>query len=85
MPPERAIAMRANDKLGTRYDISSLVIHQVIYRTLGIWIGRTMEQAEKKMVCSEYVAWCFRLHNWWTYSAAEIFNDRRFTKIYQEK
>jgi hypothetical protein len=84
MPPERAIAMRANAKLGTKYDVGSLVIHQLIYRTLGIWIGRTEEQAEKKMVCSEYVAWCFRLNNWWLYSSAEIFNDNRFTKIYQE-
>jgi hypothetical protein len=84
-PSERAICTRANSKLATKYDRSNLVIHQVILRTLGIWIGRTEKAAENKMVCSEYVAWCFELEEWWLYSAAEILKDQRFRIIYQEK
>jgi hypothetical protein len=81
---ESVFCRRANTALGNKYDYPSLILHQLLYRLTGIWIGRTKEQAEKAMVCTEYAAWCYRLDNWWLYSAKEFLSNQQFKIHYKE-
>jgi hypothetical protein len=81
---ESLFCRRANTALGNSYDRSSLLLHQFLLRTIGVWIGRTGEKAAKAMVCSEYVAWCYKLPDWWLYSAKELLNNQNFKIHYKE-
>lgn len=80
---EREFCTRANSKLGTKYDIEAL-LDNAIYRTFKKWIGRTKENAESKMVCSEYAAWSHRMLQWWLVAPADILNHEEFIIIYKE-
>lgn len=81
---ESAFCIHANSALGRSYDTTALVFHHLWYRLTKRWTGSTREKAEKKMVCSEYVAWCHRLENWWLYSSAELLVSKGFTPYYIE-
>jgi hypothetical protein len=65
----KAIRGRALAKSGvTGYDFKSLLLWQPLYLITGKWHGRSKEEAEKRMYCSEFVAWVHELPNWWTMS-----------------
>jgi hypothetical protein len=58
------IQVRALAKSGhTSYDFAALLWHQPVYILTGKWIGRR-HTADKKMFCSEYVAWVYNFPNW---------------------
>lgn len=62
---ERDFAIKANSKIGkTPYDFVNLFVWQLWFQLSGRWIGPTGD--ESKMVCSEYVAWCYqnRFSSW---------------------
>jgi hypothetical protein len=83
---EKEFCIRANSLLGTKYGFSDLLFYQLLYRVTGIWKGRTEQAAiNDGMVCSEYVAWCYNLPNWWLYSSGELLNSGLFDIVYQEK
>jgi hypothetical protein len=81
---EFLFTVRANSKLGTKYDFENLFIHQPIFRTTGKWIGPTYDHAQKRMVCSEFIAWAHQLPNWWNASTKEIFTSGKFYPIFKE-
>lgn len=69
----REIRKRALSKSGvTGYDFASLLLWQPWYLLTGKWKGRTKEQAEKRMYCSEFVAWVHEFPNWWTFSPGAV-------------
>ena len=56
----------------TPYDFKSLLWYQPVYILTGRWRGRRGTDAEKRMYCSEYVAWVFDLPNWWKASPEAV-------------
>lgn len=65
---------RALDKCGiTGYDFASLLF-QAWYQVTGRWVGKTKERAEKRMYCSEYVAYVLDLDKWWMKSPKDVYN-----------
>jgi hypothetical protein len=45
----------AKNLLGRKYDYWGAIICQLIYRTIGIWIGPTGHASERRPFCSEHV------------------------------
>jgi hypothetical protein len=77
--------MRANSKVGSKYDLKSLVWFQMVYRITGTWIGPTGEAAVNDgMECAEYVAWCHGLPKSWLYSSRELHDDALFETVFIE-
>jgi hypothetical protein len=76
--------IRANSVVGSKYDYSALFWFQLIYRITGNWYGPTNDAAADRMVCSEFVAWVYRLDKWWLYSSKEIMNHRQFQWVFVE-
>ena len=65
---ERALSMSGHSP----YDFASLLIYQPIYILFGKWKGRREEKAERRMYCSEFVAWVYEYEKWWKLSPAEF-------------
>jgi hypothetical protein len=82
---EKDFCSRANSKLGIPYGFKDLLLNEPLYRIFGIWLGHTSEHAEKAMVCTQYIAWCHKLENWWLYSDRELLESDYFVTTYQEK
>lgn len=57
----------------TPYDFASLLF-QAWYQMTGRWIGKGKYKAEKRMYCSEYVAYVFNLDRWWMKSPKDVYN-----------
>ena len=57
----------------TPYDYPSLFFFQLRYQLTGKWKGKTEVQAEKRMYCSEFVAWAYELPEWWKLSPEDVF------------
>jgi len=60
----------------TPYDFASLIF-QAWYQITGKWIGKTYEEAKKRMYCSEFVAYVFQMHKWWKMSPAKLYEETR--------
>lgn len=82
---ERDICIRANSAKGAGYDFKNLLFEQVVYRTFGKWLGGSGTQEEDRMVCSEYVGWCYGLDRWWLLSSKELEVHPGFFPAYVEK
>jgi hypothetical protein len=85
---ERKFAVKANSMLGkTGYDFSALLIHQLIFQTTGIWMGRKGNKAAKRMYCYEYVAWCYNklFPEWWKISPINMINHKDFETVFEGK
>lgn len=69
----------------TGYDYISLLFFQLIYQTLGIWIGKTKDKAIKKLYCSEYVALIFKdlFPNWWVVTPKDLYKSSHFLTVVQ--
>ena len=66
------LCIRALSKSGnTRYDFKSLLIRQPIRIITGIF--KTKKNEEENMVCSEFVAWCYKIPNSNKITPAELF------------
>jgi len=76
--------IRANSVVGSKYDYAALLWFQLVYRITGTWYGPTGDPAGSRMVCSEFVAWAYRLDKWWLYSSKEIMNHRQFQWVFVE-
>lgn len=85
---KRHLSIVAISKQGyTGYDFIG-IIHQLIFQLSGQWIGRTGDNASKKMYCSEYIAWCYnevlRIYpNWFKIAPSDLYNDNKFFQIYK--
>lgn len=80
---EREFAIRANGKIGTKYDYFNLIFQQVHYRIFKWWLGKDIAHEGKRMVCSEYVAYCFEpfadgFEDWYKWSAKEFLESKNF-------
>jgi hypothetical protein len=80
---------RAMSKSGkTPYDFFALFIHQPVFIWTGIWLGRNRKKAEKRMYCSEFVAWVLKIRKWWTYNPKDVYEelskDLEWVEIEQE-
>jgi len=69
----RIVEKRALSKIGmTSYDFESLVISQPIHLLTGKWVNDDKDQAEK-MTCSEFVAWCFQIDNFYKMTPRDLY------------
>lgn len=67
-----------------KYDYRALIT-QLLYRWLGIYVGTKNEKAIKDgMVCSEYVAYCHGMYEWWLYSSGELLIHPHFEPTFHE-
>jgi hypothetical protein len=82
----------AHDYLGhVGYDYRGTMFDQLIYQLFKVWIGRTKEEAEKKMYCSEYVARIFNkvsegkmYSDWWRTTPRDFIKDEtNFKTVYK--
>jgi hypothetical protein len=70
----KKLSVKAMSKSGvTPYDFSSLLITQPIFLITGKWVGRTKVKSEKKMYCSEFIAWVFDVEKYWEYSPSRLY------------
>lgn len=96
VPP--TIANSAKSLLGIKYDIISLVYHQVVYRIPRylnlrcnlslkeeLWVGSTNEKAKGKLVCSELVGILHNLDKWWLLSTGDIIKTNKFQLLWEER
>ena len=75
--------VKAMDKLGCKYDFGALFQH--LWKAIrGKWTGHTGDFAAGKMVCSEYVAYCLGLTEWWTWTAADLDSESEFLNCFDE-
>jgi len=56
----------------TPYDFASLIF-QAWYQITGKWIGKTYEEAKKRMYCSEAISFIFQFSKWWKRSPNDVF------------
>lgn len=69
----KSIREKALSKSGvTGYDFIALLWHQPRYLLTGKWKGKKGDDAARRMYCSEFVAWCHSLPNWWEMSPADV-------------
>lgn len=84
----KSLSLNALSKQGsTFYDYESTLVDHFIYKETGVWIGKKDLLAERKMNCSEYIAWCFNktldfYPNWFKILPVELYNDNRFVHIW---
>ncbi len=68
------LSIKSFSKVGvTRYDFASLLWYQPKYIITGKWKGKNKPDADKRMYCSEYVAWIYDLPSWWKLSPNEVY------------
>lgn len=75
---------RMTSKLGTKYDVKSLVIGQPIEIFTGKWVTDKKEEYTKKMYCSEFVAWCYGIEDYYKMSPEDIYRwqiENKFIEI----
>lgn len=80
---EKDFATRANSILGvTKYDLLTLCFYQPIYQLTGLWLKK--DRSDKKMVCSEYAAWCHQelFNNWDKIDPDDFEQSELFDVIY---
>jgi hypothetical protein len=64
---------RMTSRLGTPYDVKSLVIGQPIEIFTGKWITDKHEDYTKKLYCSEFVAWCYGVESYYKMSPQDVY------------
>jgi len=80
---EKKIAVRIMSKQGfTGYDFGTLFFYQLIFQVTGHWLGTSnKEKAQKRLVCSEYIAWIYDLPEFWKATPKSISESNNFTTI----
>lgn len=58
----------------TGYDYASLILWQPIFMLTKKWKGRKAEKAAKRMYCSEYVAFCHNIPNWFEMNPGMLYD-----------
>lgn len=69
---EKEFSKRAMSKLGTQYDVKSLVVGQPIEIFTGRWVIDNERDFTKKMYCSEFVAWCYGISDYYKMSPEDL-------------
>ena len=64
---------RMTSRLGTPYDVKSLVIGQPIEIFTSKWVTDKHEDYTKKMYCSEFVAWCYGVQEYYKMSPQDLY------------
>ena len=84
--PINSIIDIALSRLGTPYEFSNLVVHQLAKYIFGKWIGRKKKEASDKFICGEFVAWCWwkatntsLFYNWYKIAPVDIYKSDKFT------
>lgn len=76
-------------RTGDEYDYAGTLLHQAIYQLSGVWLGHTEGFADRKLYCSEYIAWAYNkiqpdlFKNYYKTSPKDLANDNRFIDIYK--
>lgn len=71
----KAFSIKCFSKVGfTPYDFVSFLVYQPYYLITGKWVGKTNENANGSMYCSEFVGWIHQSPNYWELSPKDIFN-----------
>ena len=79
----KEVALR--DLGNVKYDFVGL-IHQAIFQTTGVWVGRKGKDAANRMYCTEKVAHDYNevygiFKNWWNISPKELLKNENFEHI----
>jgi hypothetical protein len=70
----KKLAIRALSKSGnTAYDFGSLLFRQPLKILTGKWRERP-DKTEKRMYCSEFVAWCFKIHSYYRTTPQDLYD-----------
>ena len=69
---EKEFSKRAMSMLGTQYDVKSLVVGQPIEIFTGKWVTDNKRDYAKKMYCSEFVAWCYGIEDYYKMSPEDL-------------
>lgn len=73
---KREMSKKALSMVGvTKYDFVSLLIWQPMYILFGKWHGKKNASANKRMYCSEFVAWVLGLDRYWALSPQDVFEE----------
>jgi len=82
---EKVFCVKANTKIGNKYDFWGLLWHQLLFQIFHIWVGHTKEFAEDKMYCYEYGAWCFDwvFPEWWKIDPIKYLEHEDFEVIFE--
>jgi len=70
--------------LGTAYDVKSLVVGQPIEIFTGKWVTDTKHDYTNRLYCSEFVAWCYGVKDYYRMSPEDIYQwqiDNKFNLI----
>lgn len=76
-------------KSGGEYDYAGTLVHQAIYQLSGVWLGHTEGFADRKLYCSEYIAWAYNqiipgiYQNYYKITPKNLAEDIRFITIYK--
>lgn len=86
----RKLAKISTSQLGKEYDFKGTIIDQFILQIRGKWYGYTGDNAEDKMYCSEYIAWCYNkllkmYADWFKTPPSKMYADNRFKRLYTGK
>lgn len=69
---EHTFSLKAMSKSGvTLYDFESLIIRQPLYLITRKWEEKKSE--DERMYCSEYVAWCHDVPEWFSMSPQDLY------------
>lgn len=71
---EKNFSKRMTSRLGTPYDVKSLVIGQPIEIFTGKWVTDKHEDYTKKLYCSEFAAWCYGVEDYYKMSPEDFHN-----------
>lgn len=72
---------RVINKVGCRYDLSSLILFMPIFIITGNWIGRKEGKGIDKPFCFELVAWVYQFPNWFCIQPKEFIEHAKAKEI----
>jgi hypothetical protein len=78
---QTTFSKRMTSRLGTQYDVKSLVIGQPIEIFTGKWVTDKHEDYTKKLYCSEFVAWCYGVEDFYKMSPQDVYEWQLLNKF----
>lgn len=78
------LKFRAMEKCGdTPYDYVSLLIYQPIYQLCGKWLGKKSDNADRRMYCSEFISYVYKIPHYWSNSPQDVYEFCTKSNLYE--
>lgn len=78
--------------IGVKYDYAGCLIFQLFHQIgeminpdSNLWLGKKGSKAANRFYCSEFVAWCLDLPNWWLLAPDDLNRSHEFKEIFLGK